>query len=246
VLRYQDALPVLAQQVIGEHRMAGLDDAFERWLPGITEQPAYPHLRGQVAVRWVDGEAPKAVIDSATWFRGKDSLAESNDPAAVLSWRISTSAPQSYGGGPLPWLPDVPTALRGTPDAEDYLDKLVDRIADLRERVASEARRPGALKHTPWQQAVPPDVDGNLMSDLAVWRAAHGVPATDARPTGPPMDEYDTAKHQARLQGRLTAPSDAARAPRATTNSQTLGARRREAELHRRGPGTSIDASVHR
>lgn len=246
VLRYQDALPVLAQQFLGEQRMTDLDDAFERWLPGITEQPAYPHLRGQLAVRWVDGQAPKSVIDAATWSTGKDSLVECNDPAAVVAWRIHAREPQAYGGGPLPWLPDVPAALRGTPDVDDYLDKLHQRITDLKDRVASEARRPDASWHTPWQQAVPPDVDGNLISDLAVWRAAHDVPPTDARPTGPPMEGYDPAKHQARLKWRLTAPSDASRPQGRAATSQTMGARRREEEQYRYGPGSSIDASVPR
>ena len=42
VLRYQDALPVLAQEVLGERRMADLDAAFETWLPGITRPAGLP------------------------------------------------------------------------------------------------------------------------------------------------------------------------------------------------------------
>ena len=69
-LAYQDALPVLAQQHLGHERMAHLDDALERRIPGLTEQPAYPHLRGQLALRWVDGAPPQQVVDEATWYRG--------------------------------------------------------------------------------------------------------------------------------------------------------------------------------
>ncbi|MBA2695855.1 MAG: AAA family ATPase, partial [Actinobacteria bacterium] len=206
VLAYQDALPVLAQQVLGPERMAALDDALDRWLPGLTQQPAYPHLRGQLALRWVDGDAPKTVLDQATWFRGKHSLTDSDDPAAVLAWRISTTTPPSYRDAPLPWLPDVPTVHRELPDARDYLDRLTRRVEDLTERVASEARQEGASDRTPWQRALPPHIDGRLVGDLAVWRAAHGIPATDPRPTGPPAREPSTATHQARLVRRLTWP----------------------------------------
>lgn len=204
VLRYQDALPVLAQQVVGERRMAELDAAFERWLPGITGQPSYPGLRSQLALRWVDGEAPKAVIDSATWYGGKDGLAEIDDPAAVLAWRVSDGGPAAFGGGPLPWLPEVPSALRASPDANDYLERLTDRIKELSERVVEEAERPGVRERAAWLRVLPVDVDRQLVADLAVWRAAHGVPATDQRPTGPQFKASAAAKHQARLEWRLT------------------------------------------
>ncbi|MGB5937069.1 MAG: hypothetical protein WBG76_14535, partial [Ornithinimicrobium sp.] len=245
VLRYQDALPVLAQQVIGETRIAGLDDAFERWLPGITGQPAYPHLRGQVAVRWVDGEAPKVVIDDAMWAAGKASLAECDDPAAVLAWRTRDGGLFGYGDGPLPWLPQVPDALRSDPEINQYLGRLADRIGDLKERVVSEARPPGAAEQPSWRQALPPDVDRELVGDLAVWRATHGLPDTDDRPTGPPMEGHATAQQQARLRSRLAAPADAARATRRSASSPTSGGSRLQ-ELYGRGPSASVDSSPRR
>jgi len=225
--------------------MTALDDALDRWSPGLTGQPAYPHLRGQLALRWVDGDAPKTVLDEATWFRGKQSLTDSDDPAAVLAWRISTTAPPSCGDAPLPWLPDVPTVHRELPDARDYLDRLTRRVEDLKERVASEARQEGTSYRTPWQRALPPDIDGRLVGDLAVWRAAHGIPATDPRPTGPPAREPSTATHQARLIRRLTAPEPPFSAP-ADAASQRLRASRQAAERHRFREGPSTDASVRR
>ena len=245
VLRYQDALPVLAQQVIGKEPMVALDDAFERWLPGITGQPAYPHLRGQVALRWVDGEVPKVVIDDAMWFTGKVSLAECDDPAAVLAWRTRDGGLFGYGDGPLPWLPQVPDALRLDPEINQYLGGLADRIGDLKERVVSEARPPSAAEDTPWRRALPPDVDRELAGDLAVWRATHGVPETDARPTGPPIDGHAKAQEQARLTSRLTAPANAPTAPRRTAPSPTLGTSSWE-QLYGRGPSASVDSSPRR
>lgn len=126
VLASQDALPVLAQDHLGQQRMAALDDALERWLPGLTEQPAYPHLRGQLALRWVDGTPPQTVIEEATWYRSTKSLAEADDPAAALAWRIAGTSPPSYQDAPLPWLPDVLPALRHQPETSDYLDRPTD------------------------------------------------------------------------------------------------------------------------
>lgn len=80
VLAYQDALPVLAQDHLGSERMTTLDGALEDWFPGLSGQPTYPHLRGQLALRWIEGTAPQDVIDGATWYRGKKSLAEADDP----------------------------------------------------------------------------------------------------------------------------------------------------------------------
>jgi hypothetical protein len=204
VLKYQDALPVLAQQLLGEKRMGDLDAAFESWLPGITGQPAYPSLRGQLALRWVDGDAPSAVIDAATWYGGKESLAGSDDPAAVLTWRVSDGGLTACGRGPLPWLPEVPSALRASDEANAYLKRLSSCIEVLSGCVAEEANRPGARESNPWLRALPTDVDCQLVGDLAVWRAAQGVLPTERRPAGKLVAEGHAARYQARLLRRAS------------------------------------------
>jgi len=245
VLRYQDALPVLAEQVVGKKAMASLDNAFERWLPGITGQPAYPHLRGQVALRWVDGQAPKDVIDDAVWSAGKASLAECDDPAAVLAWRTKDGGLFAYGDGPLPWLPQVPGELRRDPEINGYLRRVTDRINDLKERVVSEAPPPAAAEGTPWRRVLPPAVDRELVGDLAVWRAAHGIPDTDLRPAGPPMEGRASAQQQARLESRLTAPVDAPPAHKKVDPRPNLGASRSRA-FYERGLHDTVHSSPRR
>ncbi|WP_233495767.1 toprim domain-containing protein [Geodermatophilus sp. TF02-6] len=44
-----------------------------------------------------------------------------------------------------------------------------------------------------------------LRAELAVWRAAHGVPDTDRRPTGPPLPGAVERRHQRRLDDALSA-----------------------------------------
>lgn len=242
VLAYQDALPVLAQDYLGPERMAALDDALERWLPGLTGQPAYPHLRGELALRWVDGTPPQTVIEQATWYRGTQSLTEADDPAAALAWRISGTAPSAYGGGPLPWLPDVPPALRHQPETSDYLDRLTDRIDDLQQRVEGEAHQTGAPDRMPWQRTLPADIDDQLIGDLAIWRAAQGIPPTDPSPTGPPMKEPEAGRHQTRLIRRLAAPLPVSSTPTAEAAPDRLSASQRQAERYAPYAGASREA----
>ncbi|GAA4884645.1 MobF family relaxase [Serinicoccus chungangensis] len=232
VLAYQDALPVLAQHHLGPERMTALDDALGEWMAGLTGAPAYPHLRGQLALRWVDGAPPQAVIEEATWYRGKENLAEANDPAAALAWRIAGTMPPSYRDAPLSWLHDVPPALRQDPETSDYLDRLTHRVQQLVERVADEARQAGASDRVPWQRTLPPDVDDHLIGDLAVWRAAHGIPTTEVEPTGSPIREPAAARYQTRLGRRLSAPSPISGVSTPNTDGSRLRASRRRADRH--------------
>ncbi|MDQ3526751.1 MAG: hypothetical protein M3424_02455 [Actinomycetota bacterium] len=243
VLAYQDALPVLAQQHLGREQTAELDDRLEHWMPGITGQPAYPHLRGQLALRWVDGTAPQTVIEQATWYRGTQSLTEAEDPAAALTWRISGTTPPSFRDAPLPWLPDIPPALRQQPETSDYLDRLTHRVEDLKQRVTDEAHQAGAADRMPWQQALPPDVDDQLIGDLAVWRAAHGIPSTDPHPAGAPMGEPQAVRHQTRLVRRLSAPSLILDQPTRAHGGERLRASQRRAERHTLHEGPSHEVS---
>ena len=233
VLAYQDALTVLAQHHLGSQRMAALDDALERWLPGLTQQEAYPHLRGQLALHWVDGTPPQTVVHEATLYRGKHSLTEADDPAAALSWRISAVVPLLHRGAPLPWLPGIPPALRHDPDTNAYLDRLTHRVQQLTENVATEARQAGVSARTPWQRTLPPEVDDTLLGDLAVWRAAHAIPPTESNPTGPPVKEPEAARYQGRLARRLTADSSSSPRPTADAPSRRVRVAQRQEEQDR-------------
>ncbi|WP_289019286.1 hypothetical protein [uncultured Ornithinimicrobium sp.] len=179
--------------------MAHLDDALERWLPGLTAAPAFPHLRSQLTLRWVDGTAPRRVVEEATWYRGTQSLTEADDPAAALAWRIAGTTPPSNRDAPLPWLPDVLPVLRQDAETSNYLDRPARRVEQLAERVAVETQQAGASDRMPWRRALPPDVDDQLLADLAVWHAAHAMPSTGPNIVGPPMTEPGTVKYQAQL-----------------------------------------------
>ena len=242
VLAYQDALTVLAQHHLGQDRMAALDDALEKWLPGLTHAPAYPHLRGQLALRWVDGTRPETVVQEATLYRGKRTLTEADDPAAALTWRISALTPLAGTDPPLPWLPDIPPALRHEPGTSAYLDRLTHRIDDLKQRITDEVHQAGASDRMPWQRTLPPDIADQLLGDLAIWRAAHGIPVSEPSPTGPPCKEPDAARHQTRLARRLSAPSSVSARPTPDAVRERLRVSQRRAERHRLSEGSSLGA----
>ena len=73
--------------------MRALDSALDRWMPGLTNQPGYPGLRGQIALRWVDGESPDEILQQATWWHDEAELLASEDPAAALARSVSRSGP---------------------------------------------------------------------------------------------------------------------------------------------------------
>ncbi len=78
-------------------------------------------------------------------------------PAAVLDWRISHS-------------PTQPGPDRAR------------RVRDLVEEVHASAADPAARQRLPWAEAIADAPDVALPGDLAVWRAALGIPHDDLRP----------------------------------------------------------------
>src|SRR5690606_24340199 len=128
-------------------------------------------------------------------------------------------------------------------ETKDYLDRLTHRIDDLKQRVADEAQQAGACDRNPWRRTLPPDVDDHPIADLAIWRAAHDIPPTEPRPTGPPAKEPDAARHQSRLTRRLSAPPPISIRSRADADSNRLRASQRQAQRHGLHQGASREVS---
>ncbi|MDQ3157045.1 MAG: hypothetical protein M3Q98_10025 [Actinomycetota bacterium] len=78
-----------------------------------------------------------------------------------------------------------------------YLAERSQRVDDL-----TTVMRASADHAAPW---LPTDVDlpPELRNDVAVWRAAHGIPNTDRRPTGPQQTDLATREHQTLLDQRV-------------------------------------------
>ena len=104
--------------------MRALDSALESWMPGLTNQPSYPTLRGQVALRWANGENPNDVLREALGWHPRAELLESEDAAALLARSVSRYGPEPVAISSEQWLSAAPDALRRHPDVGPYIDRL--------------------------------------------------------------------------------------------------------------------------
>ncbi|MDV7991591.1 MobF family relaxase [Rhodococcus sp. IEGM 1374] len=187
---YDYSVATGAEVFLGPEKMAAIDAAAEAEVTGLTDEPAWPVLRGHLAIVGARGRDPVDALRVAVRSR---ELGTALDKAAVLDWRLDTSGGHSSGRGPLPWLPAIPTALLGDAAAGEsaqwgaYLDARADTVAALTGRVAADVRSwtpaTAQLWARPFFGTEEPDLD--LLSALAVFRAAHGVDPDDRRPTGP-------------------------------------------------------------
>lgn len=171
--QYEDALPLLAGHLLGDSKMRALDSALDRWRPGLTTQPGYPTLRGQIALRWVDGESPGEILKQATWWLNEGELDAAQDPAAALARNVTRSGPTRVAIGTMSWLPAAPDPLRRHPEFGPYLDRMTAVISDL--EVAAdqptgspaelESRLSAAQRHHDWRPQ-PPDAAGRQRGGL--------------------------------------------------------------------------------
>ncbi|WP_233488955.1 MobF family relaxase [Blastococcus sp. TF02-09] len=198
--RYSHALSTAAEDRLGSHALVAIDSAAEDAVPGLTAQDAYSVLRAHLALCAVAGQDPVDLLRRA--LASPRGLHDARDTAAVLDWRIDPTGHHAAGTGPLPWLPAIPETLRTDPRWRAYLTHRADEVAALATAVANEARAWTPASAPAW--ALPLlDRDPDLVADLAVWRAAHGVNGADRRLTGPALPAAAEARAQRTLNARI-------------------------------------------
>ncbi|WP_157122408.1 MobF family relaxase, partial [Nocardia violaceofusca] len=194
---YHDAIGLAVENTLGEEVLDRLDRAAEQLLPGLTDAPAYPVLRQHLATLAITGHDPVRALQQAVSERELDTA---HDPAAVLDWRLDTTGTHSTSTGPLPWTSAIPTEL---PDHETtrQLHARARIITTLVARINADAETWTPATAPPWARTLLENRE--LTTQLAIWRAAHHIPDTDLRPTGP--RRYPTAEchHQHRLDTRI-------------------------------------------
>ncbi len=95
--RYDDSLHTGAVHTLGPGWSDRLDTALEVISPRVTHSPAYPTLRGHLALVAVDGYDPVAAFSTALTRREVDTAA---DVAAVLDWRLDPTHTRRATPGP--------------------------------------------------------------------------------------------------------------------------------------------------
>jgi hypothetical protein len=200
VQRYTDGLHVAGEQLVGPQTVAELDQA-DRYIPGLTTEPAWPTLRAQLlALAAETGEHPLRYLLTAA--SGRD-LRTAGDIAAVLYWRLPELTPTNPG--PLPWLPGIPSTLHAHPLWGAYLAKRSQLVADIADQVQDHAYQGDGPPV--WAAAGRHPITA-LIDEIAVWRAANGINPQDPRPTGGTQLETLPALWKQRLDRAIARATD--------------------------------------
>ena len=184
--RYVDALHAAAEDLAGAQTVAALENAAEEALPGLTDEPAWPSLRGRLLLLAASGSDP---IPQLRTFADVRELDSADDQAAVLGWRLDDTGNQN-GFRPLPWLPAIPQRLHDHQTWGPYLAARARMVAELANRIR---RSVGADRLPLWVGDGLGQPPSRLVEDIEVWRAAMGVSPDDQRPTGP-VQRHKTAR----------------------------------------------------
>jgi hypothetical protein len=183
---YLDAIRFAADRTVSRASKDAIDDGGQ--VLRLTDANAWPTLRSHLIQIAANGHDPTEALVQAYGYEG--SLATARDPAAVIDHRLDLTRDASWTPGPLPWLPGIPSQLLDHPEWGPYLQT---RYA-LTQELASETHDAITNQTPRWAQDLP-DLDPSLVDDIRLWRAAHTIPDTDLRPTGP--INWPTAEHTA-------------------------------------------------
>jgi len=204
--RYDDSLHTAAVHTLGPGWSDRLDTALEDSSPGVTHSPAYPTLRGHLALIAVDGRDPVAAFSTALSQREVDTAA---DVAAVLDWRLDPTHTRRATPGPLPWLPGLPETLAIHSYWGEYLKQRRQHLVSASSSVRTAAGEWTATSAPGWARQLLTPTHRPLLQDLAVFRAAHGVAEDDTRPTGPRQQAAADRRAQVALNERVNQAVDA-------------------------------------
>ncbi|HEX8509100.1 MAG TPA: toprim domain-containing protein, partial [Propionibacteriaceae bacterium] len=162
-----------------------------------TDEPAWPTLRAHLLLLAANGSDPAQLLQHTTQRRP---LADADDRAAVIDWRLEPTRSPGTATGPLPWLPAIPNQLADDPTWGAYLAARSQLVADLARQVS---QRSGAGDPALWAQRAGVAPPPHLVADVEVSRAAMQVDPGDFRPTGPPQPQHPAASWQQHLDHAL-------------------------------------------
>lgn len=103
------------------------------------------------------------------------------------------------GAGPLPWLAGIPADVTRHETWGPYLEARAQRVRTLADGVRSQ---PSDTLPT-WAERYADVLDGPLYGEVALWRAAEGIPDDDPRLAGPAPEADAAAAYHRNLTGRI-------------------------------------------
>ncbi len=201
---YHDAIVTAAEQLAGEDLITLLDHTADTL--GLADADAWPVARSHLLILNAQGVSP---ISALQYAADTEELDDARDPAAVVDRRLDVVSLRAENDErrPLPWLPAVPEKLLAEPEWRRYLAARWALVTDLAERVQHDAAThqtaPG------WAAALIEKPAADVVAQIEVWRAAHEVPDTDLRPTGPAQHHLAEARSQHHLDSLIAGESEA-------------------------------------
>lgn len=199
---YVTAIGIGARTLVGQHDLDAITGAVAAAIPGIIDASAWDTLRDHIATLALDA-SPEQVTETVVAAANSRELDSARDIAAVIDWRLDPTGRHSQKPGPLPYLPAIPARLDADDRWQPYLAARAKQVSDLAAQVRETATAWTAQDAPTW--ALPYLADTALLTDLAVWRAAHQVSDVDMRPAGPRPHRIAEAHIHHRLTARAQA-----------------------------------------
>jgi conjugative relaxase-like TrwC/TraI family protein len=182
------------------HLVLGSDETHA--LPSPTDDRALTATEVLEGILARDGAAVSATTAQATGASPETQLHDAVTryaDAVTLAASMLRADPEDAGPGPLPWLPGIPEVVADHPSWGPYLSARSRRARAL----AGEVGRRERLPH--WTRRFDDVLAADLRRELAVWRAASGVPADGRSLLGPPPNDDDEAAYHRNLTNRINA-----------------------------------------
>lgn len=195
---YYDAVITYTEHRLGAAALARLEEGVAAVRADVVECPAWLALRGKLATMAL-GRGVEETLRIYTEQLHRRELGTAQLVAAVMHFRMEGVDPSPPG--PLSWLPPIPDALRADPAVGRYLQDRHDLVTELADQIRAEAATWTVSTAPTWAKAIHA-ANGRLATDIAVYRAAHNVPETDTRLTGPRAIAVRSVKAQNLLEQR--------------------------------------------
>ncbi|WP_051369608.1 MobF family relaxase [Phycicoccus elongatus] len=127
-----------------------------------------------------------------------DAVTRYGDAVALAASKL-LAAPDRAGAGPLPWLAGIPEVVADHPSWGPYVAVRSRRVSALAGEVSHRAVLPR------WIKRYDDVLTADLRRELAVWRAATGVPDGGRSLVGPPPNDDAEAAYHRNLTNRINA-----------------------------------------
>lgn len=184
---------ILTRGRVENHAHIVLTDEPTHALPSPTDERSMTATEVLERILARDGAAASATSTQARVASPaallQDAVARYADAVALATTQLRAEPVED---GPLPWLADIPTDVAAHPSWGPYLAARSRRLVSLAADVAADPVLPE------WMSRYDGDVlTPDLRRELAVWRAAVGVPDDDRSMAGPvPHDDREASYHR--------------------------------------------------